>query len=95
VFKTEQANCLGVDPELFFPVGQINATTEKTLNRICMKCEILNDCLNYALNVKVDGYWAGTTEAQRKDLRRFFHITPIRIDQQLERTHRDSIKEAG
>jgi WhiB family redox-sensing transcriptional regulator len=95
LFDTSQANCLGVDPELFFPNGAIAPTTEATLKRICMSCRVFDNCLDYALNVKVNGYWAGTTEAQRKDLRRFFHITPIRIDQELERKHRESIKEAG
>jgi WhiB family redox-sensing transcriptional regulator len=108
MFKTEQANCLGVDPELFFPNGAIAPTTEATLKRICMSCEVFDNCLDYALKVKVDGYWAGTTEAKRKELRRFFKITPIRIDEeyknsfQLEtnqarnsRTYRERQKEAG
>lgn len=95
VFNTEQANCLGVDPELFFPNGAIAPTTEATLKRICMSCRVFDDCLDYALKVKVNGYWAGTTEAKRVELRRFFHITPIRIDQELERKYRESVKEAG
>jgi len=95
VFDTSQANCLGVDPELFFPVGQIDPAIEKTLSRICMSCEVFSDCLNYALKVKVNGYWAATTETKRVHLRKLFKITPIRIDQELERNHRDSVKEAG
>jgi hypothetical protein len=95
MFDTDQANCLGLDPELFFPNGAIAPKTEATLRRICMKCNIMEDCLDYALKVKVNGYWAGTTETQRVELRRFFHITPIRIDQELDRKHRESNKEAG
>ena len=49
-----------------------------------MNCPIMEQCLEYALHVKVSGYWAGTDEAERERLRKFFHITPIRIDQQYK-----------
>ena len=73
-----------------------------------MGCPIFDDCLNYALNVKVHGYWAGTTDTMRKELRRFFGITPVRIDQEYKdlvdkptpitinkRNSRQAQKEAG
>jgi hypothetical protein len=37
-----------------------------TLQRICMNCPINRECLEYALEVKVYGYWGGTTEKQRE-----------------------------
>lgn len=93
---------------MFFPVGQLNPTTEKTLSRICMTCPVFDDCLDYALKVKVNGYWAGTTETKRVELRRFFKITPVRIDEEYKRklegetnqarnsrTYRERLKEAG
>ena len=108
MFDTSQANCLGVDPELFFPTGAIAPTTELTLRRICMSCRVFDDCLDYALKVKVNGYWAGTTETKRVELRRFFKITPIRIDEEYKRklegetnqaknsrTYRERQREAG
>lgn len=82
MFDTSQANCLGVDPELFFPVGTIKRETEQTLRRICMNCNVFWDCYEYALDVKVDGFWAGTTDKQRKELRQELGIDPVRVDEQ-------------
>jgi hypothetical protein len=108
MFNTEQANCTSLDPELFFPVGEMKHEIAKTLNRICMNCPIMDKCLEYALHVKVSGYWAGTDERERERLRKFFHITPVRIDQQYKnmfqaetseakrsRTYRERKQEAG
>lgn len=106
MFNTEQANCLGVEPDLFFPDGAIAPTTEKQLRRICMNCNIMDECLDYALRVKVVGYWAGTTDAQRVELRKLLDIQPVRIDQEYKntfetnqaknsRTYRERQKEAG
>jgi WhiB family redox-sensing transcriptional regulator len=108
MFDTSQANCLGVDPELFFPVGAIAPNTETILKRICMSCAVFDSCLDYSLKVKVNGYWAGTTETKRVEIRRFFKITPIRIDEEYKRrlytetneaknsrTYRERQREAG
>ena len=108
MFDTSQANCLGLDTEMFFPVGQLNPKVENTLRRICMTCPVFDDCLDYSLKVKVSGYWAGTTETKRVELRRFFKITPVRIDEEYKgklktetnqaknsRTYRERLREAG
>jgi WhiB family redox-sensing transcriptional regulator len=94
MFNTEQANCLGVDPELFFPTGAIAPTTESTLKRICMSCQVFDECLDYALKVKVNGYWAGTTEKTRVELRRFFGITPVRMDEPYKDSFESQSKDA-
>jgi len=108
MFNTEQANCTSIDPELFFPVGEMKHSVARTLKRICMNCPIMDDCLEYALHVKVSGYWAGTNETERESLRKFFRITPVRIDQQYKsmfqvetstakrsRTYRERKQEVG
>jgi len=69
LFNTEQANCTTIDPELFFPIGEMKAQIESLLCRICMDCPINKQCLEYALEVNVHGYWAGTTENQRERMR--------------------------
>ena len=66
MFNVEQANCTSIDPELFFPVGEMKPEIESLLCRICMNCPINQECLEYALEVKVYGYWGGTTEKQRE-----------------------------
>jgi len=108
VFNTEGASCIGLDPEIFFPTNNMNPELEKLLKRTCMNCPVFDNCLNYALHVKVSGFWAGTTETKRKELRRFFGITPVRIDQEYKdlvdkptpkainkRNSRQAQKEAG
>jgi hypothetical protein len=95
MFNTDGAACIGLDPELFFPTNNISPKIEDLLKKTCLRCPIFDACLDYSLKVKVDGWWAGTSDKERVQLRRFFGITPIRIDQQLEREHRSITKETG
>ena len=81
MFNTENANCTSLDPELFFLVNNISPRIEKLLKKTCLDCLIFDDCLNYSLNVKVNGYWAATTEKIRDELRKMLNIVPVRIDQ--------------
>jgi hypothetical protein len=43
MFNTEQANCTSLDPELFFPVGEMKPQIAKTLKRICLNCPMTVD----------------------------------------------------
>lgn len=108
MFDTEQANCTSLDPELFFPVGEMKKELAQMLKRICFNCPIMEDCLEYALHVKVSGYWAGTNERTRERLRKLFEIEAVRIDEeyksifqvetptaQRSRIYRERKKEAG
>ena len=108
MFNTDGASCIGLDPELFFLYNNIPQKIEKLLQKTCMNCPVFDDCLDYALKVKVSGYWAGTTDKKREELRKFFNITPIRIDEEYKdlvgsqtpdakykRKLRDQLKEAG
>jgi hypothetical protein len=82
MFNTDGAACIGMDPELFFLTNNIPRHIEKTLEKTCMRCPVFDACLDYALKVKVNGYWAGTTDKTRVEMRMFFNITPIRIDEE-------------
>ncbi len=42
----ERANCLGVDPDLFFP--ERGASTREA-KEVCRGCVVREDCLEYAL----------------------------------------------
>ena len=48
----DYANCLGVDPDLFFPVG----TTEEARSQVedaravCLQCAVRPECLAWALS---------------------------------------------
>lgn len=62
------ANCLGVDPDLFFP--ERGAST-KEAKAVCQACVVREDCLEYALeNSEKFGIWGGLSERERRRLRR-------------------------
>ncbi len=62
------ANCLGVDPDLFFP--ERGAST-KEAKRVCSACVVRQECLEYALeNGEKFGIWGGMSERERRRVRR-------------------------
>src|SRR5712692_1387932 len=64
----EEANCLGVDPDLFFP--ERGASTREAKS-VCRSCEVRADCLEYALrNGEKFGIWGGLSERERRRVRR-------------------------
>jgi len=64
----DQANCLGVDPDLFFP--ERGASTREA-KEVCKCCVVRGDCLEYALaNGEKFGIWGGLSERERRRLRR-------------------------
>src|SRR3954462_15752413 len=53
----DQANCLGVDPDLFFP--ERGASTREA-KEVCRGCVVRLECLEYALqNGEKFGIWGG------------------------------------
>ena len=63
-----QANCMGVDPDLFFP--ERGASTREA-KEVCRGCVVRDDCLEYALaNGEKFGIWGGRSERERRRLRR-------------------------
>lgn len=64
----EFANCLGVDPDLFFP--ERGAST-KEAKAVCRGCVVRDECLEFALeNAEKFGIWGGMSERERRRLRR-------------------------
>ena len=62
------ANCLGVDPDLFFP--ERGAST-KEAKEVCRGCVVREECLEYALaNGEKFGIWGGMSERERRRVRR-------------------------
>ena len=63
-----QANCLGVDPDLFFP--ERGASTREAKGG-CRGCDVREECLEYALvNGEKFGIWGGLSERERRRIRR-------------------------
>ncbi len=62
------AACRGVDPNLFFPTEEQDASAAL---RICQGCPVQQECLEWALESRVRyGVWGGTTERDRRRLTR-------------------------
>src|SRR4028118_1357450 len=64
----DEANCLGVDPDLFFP--ERGASTREA-KEVCRGCVVREDCLEFALaNGEKFGIWGGMSERERRRIRR-------------------------
>src|SRR4029079_31085 len=64
----DYSNCLGVDPDLFFPAR--GASTQEA-QEVCRGCVVREDCLEYALaNGEKFGIWGGMSERERRRIRR-------------------------
>ena len=64
----DYSNCLGVDPDLFFP--ERGASTREA-KEVCRGCVVREDCLEYALNNgEKFGIWGGMSERERRRIRR-------------------------
>lgn len=64
----EYANCLGVDPDLFFP--ERGASTREA-KEVCRGCVVREECLEYAItHAEKFGIWGGLSERERRRIRR-------------------------
>lgn len=65
---TDDARCRGLDPDQFFVRG---ASQSRKAIKVCQRCTVQQDCLQYALDHQIDfGVWGGLTERQRRAVRR-------------------------
>lgn len=53
---SEEASCIGV-------------FNNSDIKKLCGECPVLAECLNYAIVHENYGYWGGTNETQRRELR--------------------------
>ncbi len=59
-----QGNCNNHPPETFFPSDGVGVEVAK---EICADCPVKEQCLEYALDHRVDhGVWGGASERQRR-----------------------------
>jgi WhiB family redox-sensing transcriptional regulator len=64
----DRANCLGCDPELFYPERGESISQARA---VCAGCVVRVECLDFALAIgeKV-GIWGGLSERERRRLRK-------------------------
>lgn len=68
-----QGVCRGMDPEIFYP----SVAARRDFNRphpqairACAVCPVKDECYLHALRKEDYGFWAGTTEQERRKLRK-------------------------
>ena len=68
----EHARCRDEDPEIFFPgKGKGLGADARKAKNTCKKCEVREQCLEYALKHRErDGIWGGKSENERRDIER-------------------------
>ena len=67
------AACRDTDPDLFFPVGTTGPAIEQiaAAKAVCGMCDAQPECLEFALaNNQDSGVWGGTSEEERRKLRK-------------------------
>ena len=61
----DDANCIGVDTEMFYPGPSLSL--EKVAKKICSQCAVIDYCLNDAINRgDSHGILGGVTGRERK-----------------------------
>jgi WhiB family redox-sensing transcriptional regulator len=74
-----QGACLHADPDVFFPISAAGASAPqiRMARAICSGCPVRGDCTDFALEHRdVQGIWGGTTDDERRKLRRARARTP-------------------
>jgi WhiB family redox-sensing transcriptional regulator len=60
--------CRDMDPSVFFPSDGVGV---RTAQLICAECPMKSQCLEYALDNRMDdGVWGGTSERERRRILR-------------------------
>jgi hypothetical protein len=72
--------CAETDPDAFFPKDYFDDETgksaacsyenERAIKAVCSECPLKLECLMYAVTTGQHGIWGGTTENERKVIRR-------------------------
>lgn len=64
-----QAECAGMDPDLFFPTNKMHVPDEA--RAACARCPVKAQCLEFAIAVnEKDGFWGGKTPEERRKIKR-------------------------
>jgi WhiB family redox-sensing transcriptional regulator len=75
--ELDKAACKDMDVNEFFPEGPINRKKVAELKAVCATCPIINECLTVALHNNEYGIWGGTTEFERKNIKRKMKLISI------------------
>lgn len=74
-----RAACRDRELDLFFPAGETGPALDhaEAAKAVCRQCPVRDECLAFALGSNQEaGVWGGTTEAERRTLRRTWRESP-------------------
>ncbi|GHD85877.1 WhiB family transcriptional regulator [Streptomyces naganishii] len=69
----DRAACRQEDPDLFFPIGTTGPALLQTeqAKAVCRRCPVQEQCLEWAMETdQAIGVWGGTSENERRALKR-------------------------
>lgn len=67
----DRGECRDIDNELFYPEDESDPVATAPAVAVCSTCDVREPCLHFALeNGEQHGLWAGTTEKDRRRLRK-------------------------
>jgi WhiB family redox-sensing transcriptional regulator len=73
-----EAACRGADTNLFYPTD-VGRHVDRKAKQNCEGCPVIAECLDWALRHGEHGIWGGTTDNERKRLRRNIGVRVQRI----------------
>ncbi len=82
----EHANCRTAPLEMFFPESGNGIEEIQAAKVLCQSCPVRNACLEYSLVTNQEnGIWGGTTEGERRRVRRAWLAARRRQKELIER----------
>ena len=67
----DAANCIGMDPELFFPEAWQAQRAYAITRPLCNMCVVRDECREYALTTgQKEGMWGGMTAQELREERK-------------------------
>ena len=70
-WRTNDAACIGTDPDLFFSESLADC---RQAQAICHTCPLIDACRDHAVQHERFGVWGGLSEKQRRTLRRGLEV---------------------
>lgn len=73
----DHARCRGLPPDMFHPrQGEGEDASGNEAKRVCVDCEVREQCLDHAVRNNEDvGIWGGTGEDRRRNVRRIYLLS--------------------
>lgn len=67
--------CRDIESNVFFPSDGVGVDRAR---KICQTCEVKQDCLEYALRLRIEhGVWGGASERERRRIYRRRKLTSV------------------